>query len=269
MDTVIYMKNKNICKFISEPSFEKLETHNFIYETDTSAMSKESKLSTHRAFLIKSGCGSLIIDGKEIKFEPGCLIIAFKNEEYKVSAGDNCEYMYISFGGSRSDTLFHRFGICKSNRFFKSFDGLIPLWHDSVSRASGKNIDLASESILLYTFSRLDSEKDEKNSLVKQIIEITEECFSSPEHSITSIAKELNYNPKYLSHIFKKQMVVSYSEYLRNYRINYAVSLLNHGIDSVKNIAFLSGFSDPLYFSNVFKKVMGISPKDYKSRNNN
>ena len=64
-------------------------------------------------------------------------------------------------------------------------------------------------------------------------------------------------------------MVMSYSEYLRNYRINYAVSLLNHGIDSVKNIAFLSGFSDPLYFSNVFKKVMGISPKDYKARNNN
>ena len=174
MDTVIYMKNKNICKFISEPSFEKLETHNFIYETDVSAMSKESKLSTHRAFLIKSGCGSLIINGTEIKFEPGCLIIAFKNEEYKVSAGDNCEYMYISFGGSRSDTLFHRFGICKSNRFFKSFDGLIPLWHDSVSRASGKNIDLASESILLYTFSRLDSEKDEKNSLVKQYAKLFE-----------------------------------------------------------------------------------------------
>ena len=49
-------------------------------------------------------------------------------------------------------------------------------------------------------------------------------------------------------------------------RIKYAVSLLEHGIDSVKNVAFLSGFSDPLYFSNVFKKVVGVSPKEYKQK---
>ena len=114
--------------------------------------------------------------------------------------------------------------------------------------------------------SRLDGDKDEQSSLIRRIIEITEENFSDPDLSISSIAQELSYNPKYLSHIFKKQMVMGYSEYLRNYRINYAVSLFNYGIDSVKNIAFLSGFSDPLYFSNVFKKVMGISPKDYKAK---
>jgi len=59
---------------------------------------------------------------------------------------------------------------------------------------------------------------------------------------------------------------VGYTEYLRNIRLKYAVSLLNHGIESVKNIAFLSGFSDPLYFSNVFKKAFGMSPKDYRKK---
>jgi YesN/AraC family two-component response regulator len=39
--------------------------------------------------------------------------------------------------------------------------------------------------------------------------------------------------------------------------------LFDHGIDSVKNVAFLSGYKDPMYFSNVFKKVVGRSPKDY------
>ena len=46
-------------------------------------------------------------------------------------------------------------------------------------------------------------------------------------------------------------------------RVKYAVNLCDHGIDSVKNIAFLSGFADPLYFSTVFKKVTGNSPKEY------
>ena len=60
-------------------------------------------------------------------------------------------------------------------------------------------------------------------------------------------------------------MGVSYSEYLRTLRIKYAVSLFDHGIDSVKNVALLSGFADPLYFSTVFKKYTGLSPKEYKS----
>ena len=58
-------------------------------------------------------------------------------------------------------------------------------------------------------------------------------------------------------------MGVGYTEYLRTYRIKYAVSLFEHGIDSVKNVALLSGFTDPLYFSTVFKKHIGSSPKNY------
>jgi two-component system response regulator YesN len=62
-------------------------------------------------------------------------------------------------------------------------------------------------------------------------------------------------------------MNVCYSEYLRNLRIKYAIALLDNGIDSIKNVAILSGFSDPLYFSSVFKKMVGVSPKDYKDTN--
>ena len=66
--------------------------------------------------------------------------------------------------------------------------------------------------------------------------------------------------------IFNKQtMNITYSEYLRNVRIKYAITLLNNGLDSIKNVAFLSGYSDPLYFSNVFKRVVGCSPKEYSA----
>ena len=61
----------------------------------------------------------------------------------------------------------------------------------------------------------------------------------------------------------EQEMGVSYSEYLRSVRLKSAVTLLDHGIDSVKNVALLSGFSDPLYFSKVFKDSIGISPSGY------
>ena len=95
---------------------------------------------------------------------------------------------------------------------------------------------------------------------------MTEQNFVDSSLSISSIANELSYNPKYLSHLFKEKMGMRYSEYLRMLRVKYAVTLFDRGLDSVKNIAYLSGFDDPLYFSTVFKKVVGVSPKEYKEK---
>ena len=58
-------------------------------------------------------------------------------------------------------------------------------------------------------------------------------------------------------------MGINYSEYLTKIRLKHAVTLLDFGLDSVKNVALLSGFSDPLYFSTVFKKQIGVSPTVY------
>ena len=117
--------------------------------------------------------------------------------------------------------------------------------------------------MLLYALSRLRADSAEKNSIINEVVSITEECFMQSTLSVSTVAAELGYNEKYLSHLFKLKMGISYSEYLRNLRLKYAVSLFEHGIDSVKNVALLSGFSDPLYFSSVFKKAIGVSPKEY------
>ena len=260
------MKEKNICKFVTASSLDKLETYRFIYETDKAVMGQEYNVKSNRLILIKQGKGSIEIDNKQNEFDKGYIIFVFDGETMKVLSGEECEYMYIDFGGDRSNTLFNRFAISKINRVFKGFDGLVPLWHDSLYRASELNLDLVSEGLLLYAFSRFTEDADGKNSIINKIITLTEENFTSSELSLTDMAKELSYNSKYISHIFKEKMGISYSEYLRNLRIKYAVSLLDHGIDSVKNVAFLSGFTDPLYFSTVFKKTVGVSPKDYKKR---
>ena len=54
-----------------------------------------------------------------------------------------------------------------------------------------------------------------------------------------------------------------YTQYLRDMRIRHAIFLMEEGLVSVKNIALLSGFRDPLYFSKVFTESEGISPKAY------
>ncbi len=258
------MANRNICKFSTPLISNSFWTCRFIFEANEDIMRKCITLSENRVYLISKGDGVFSINSKELPFQAGDLIFAFKGESILAEKTNKCEYMYIDFDGTRSRELFRRFGIIDGNRVFSGFDGLIPFWHESLSRASAENIDLSAESILLYTFSRLSVNTPKGNPLVNKIIELSEESFKENDFSISIIANELGYNVKYLSHIFKEKTGVTYSEYLRDLRIKYAVSLFDHGLDSVKNVAVLSGFSDPLYFSTVFKKCIGVTPKEYK-----
>lgn len=258
------MTNKNICKFSAPLISDSLYITRFIFETRGEAMGESCTLVENRIYLISKGAGSFVIDNKQLDFQTGDIVIAFKGENVTTTQVKQCEYMYIDFDGARSQELFRRFGIIDGNRRFSGFDGLIPFWHESLSRASHENIDLSAESILLYTFSRFSVFTAKERPLVNKIIELSEGNFKDSEFSISVVAKNLGYNPKYISHFFKEKTGVTYSEYLRDLRIKYAISLFDHGLDSVKNVAVLSGFSDPLYFSTVFKKCVGVTPKEYK-----
>ena len=87
--------------------------------------------------------------------------------------------------------------------------------------------------------------------------------FTSSALSLNSVAENLNYNAKYISRIFKKNIDVNFSQYLRKIRISHAILLMNNGITSIKNVALLSGFSDPFYFSNIFKQNVGTLPREF------
>ena len=94
-----------------------------------------------------------------------------------------------------------------------------------------------------------------------------EDNFTDCRLSLNEVAAAAGYNPKYLSHLFKKQFGMGFSEYLRILRIKHAVNLIENGVTSVKNVALLSGFSDPLYFSKVFSESVGVSPSNYRKKN--
>lgn len=253
----------NICKFIIPSYVEPLTVSLYVKETDLAAMKTPYHLPQYRIALIMQGEGTFAFSEYKETVKKGDIIFGFKDEEMILLDGKSITYLYIDFIGSRADELIKRFGISPLARKKEGFDGLIPLWEESLLRASDNNVDLATESVLLYTFSRFTESVNENNALVEQIVKLTEENFSTFSLSISEISKNLSYNPKYVSHIFKQRMGINYSEYLTKIRLKHAVTLLDFGLDSVKNVALLSGFSDPLYFSTVFKKQIGVSPTVY------
>lgn len=260
------MTKHNICKLIESSEKEPITAKWFVCERKHEVMKEKRRLGTNRALLVSLGEASVMTDGKPTQASKGELIFVFSGEEFYVVPGDECEYMYIDFVGSRCAELFRRFGITEGNRLFCGHEGLIPFWLDALSRAGESNADLVAESVLLYTLSQLAEASERCDGITEQILHIIEEEYTDPSLSVASVAAGMGYNSKYISHRFKENVGVGFSEYLRNLRIKHAVFLIDHGLESVKNIALLCGFSDPLYFSAVFKRAVGASPTDYMRR---
>ena len=253
------MKN-NICKFPLPDTSNNLSISCFVLETDKSTMTNCITLQNDRMILIENGKGAFLFDNISYSFSAGTLLFGFKGESFCLDNGNNVSYLYIDFSGTRGEALCRRFDIYPLVRKKDHFNGLIPFCKDCLLNSLPENVDIAAESVLLYVFSRLSVNKSEQNEVMRKIIEYTQDNFQDCCLSISALAQKMGYNSKYLSHFFKANMNISYSEYLRSIRLKYAISLFESGISSVKNVALLSGFSDPLYFSNTFKKVTGISP---------
>lgn len=80
------------------------------------------------------------------------------------------------------------------------------------------------------------------------------------------IAAKYRIHPGYLSRLFKQEMGETLSEYLLRIRIERAASLLKDGQYKIGDIAGMVGYSASSYFSIMFKKYTGCSPREYAQR---
>ncbi|MBQ5793458.1 MAG: helix-turn-helix domain-containing protein [Clostridia bacterium] len=83
--------------------------------------------------------------------------------------------------------------------------------------------------------------------------------------TLHELAQALKYNESYLSRFFYSKIGVSYSDYVRSIKINYACYLLKNTHDSIFNIARLCGYATPSAFNRSFKQITGMNPNEYRS----
>lgn len=82
---------------------------------------------------------------------------------------------------------------------------------------------------------------------------------------LQNIADTFGVSPNYLSQLFKKYEQIGISEYISNLKIQKSKDLLKNGNLKIYEVADRLGFESAFYFSKVFKKVTGVSPKDFRN----
>lgn len=110
----------------------------------------------------------------------------------------------------------------------------------------------------------------ERNNTAKNMIrkakDYISENFANPCLSVEMVCEFLHISQAYFSTIFKKETGQSYVNYLTELRLNKAIELLNKTDDKTYVIASKVGYTEPNYFSYVFKKKFGISPSKYRGK---
>ena len=108
-----------------------------------------------------------------------------------------------------------------------------------------------------------EKKREQNNSVVGKAKEHMKQNFAR-DLSLEEVAKYVDISPYYFSKLFKEEEGENFIDYLTSLRIAKAKELL-HGTEvSIKEVCSEVGYSDPNYFSRIFKKVVGYTPTEYR-----
>lgn len=107
--------------------------------------------------------------------------------------------------------------------------------------------------------------EDLKNEGFIKIIDYINENFYK-EITIQTLSQDFMINSNYISQLFKKEVGITFTDYITNLRIDYAKELLRETKFSLEEIANKCGYTDYFYFIRVFKKITGIAPGQFRRK---
>jgi two-component system response regulator YesN len=103
-------------------------------------------------------------------------------------------------------------------------------------------------------------------NLVDEVRQLIDENYAS-DITLSGMADQYKISPGYLSLLFSERTGKNFIDYLTERRIKKAQELLKHTDMKIYEIAAAVGYNDSYYFSNCFKKVVGIAPSEFRGNN--
>ncbi len=107
--------------------------------------------------------------------------------------------------------------------------------------------------------------EDGGDNSIDKVLKYIETNFNQPL-SLEDVAEIANLSPAYFSRKFKKETGITFKDYLNFIRNKRACQALITTDDSVTKIAADCGFSSSNYFKDIFRRMNGISPREYRKR---
>lgn len=226
---------------------------------------------------VVDGKGTFIYNDKAYNISKNTAFVIFPNDvaTYQQDLDDPWEYYWVSFTGLNAKNYVERCTFSSENPVLQIESKEVRETFRKLSNL--KNItastDLKALSLLLDIFAGIIEEKriskpddnEHLKSYVAKALSYIKINFHKETLSLKEVANALNINANYLSRLFASVLNMPFSKYLILLRLQEASKLLKNTDMYIKNIASTVGYSDNLYFSRIFKKYMGMTPKEFRN----
>ena len=152
-------------------------------------------------------------------------------------------------GGATSDSV-----LKINNQFLKSLSNIQTL--DDLCYKLQESVDVFAECMFNYIPTK------NSETIKKAILYISQNYGS--DITLQKTADHVHLNSAYFSTLFKQSTGSSFKEYLNMVRVEESKRLLANTEDPIIDIAMAAGFSDQSYFSKVFRRYTGLTPREYR-----
>ena len=219
-----------------------------------------TKIAFNDLTFVLKGSLTYFIDGNKFLVKSGDAILIKHGALRMREENSKVEYISFNFTGDEISSLPLIFEDCisyETKLLFSLCDEIVKtyaLYEDKIDDVISLLIKFLSEK------KKSMSENPLVSAIKKFILENMQENIS-----LSLIASHVGYSPNYCDTVFKKHENVSVINYLISQRITEAKRLIIEGVLSLKDVALAVGYSDYNYFSRIFKKNVGCSPKDFSA----
>lgn len=224
-----------------------------------------------------SGKGYFTLDGKNYTVGPNDIFFIPSNckVSYQQDKENPWTYLWVEANGSSVKNIFHRAGFTLQTPIVHNEDKKVKdILYSLLEDLHVTDNDLFAISKTLMFFHRLivQGEKNKKlvplneRDLITKITIYINNNYMKSTFSAKNIALYFHLNQSYLSRLFKAKTGFTLTKYIYDIRMQKARLLLLSGKLNVQEVAYSVGYSDPLYFSKVFKRYAYINPSKYKKK---
>lgn len=236
-------------------------------------------LDTYTLVCVINGSGYLKTGGHKVQeLHRGDVFILYPQEKhhYYTDAENPWELMWISFNGTLSETLLTDAGFSRSSYVLPTIlTHSIQRTMQTIINSLGDTADThrlcaTGQLYILFAYLKQIAEANRKrsealgqDSSVWRAIRFIEQNYYL-DIDVDMLCEHVNYSRSYLSRTFKAETDMTIPEYINKIRIQNAVNLLLHSKMPVKEIAISVGMKDSFYFSKVFKKLTGETPREFR-----
>ena len=234
----------------------------------------------YQLLYIAHGKGHFFFNGKETIVTKGNMILFRPGEPqvYYYYSVDKTEVYWVHFTGSEVERYLDHYELPNDKNVF--FTGISPdyqwLYNQIIQelqlkRANYEELLRILLRHILLMINRFIKEDHTQGSDTFNEIERATHYFNenyNKDISIEQYAEEHLMSKNWFINCFKKIMKVTPMQYILQLRISTAKNLLESSTKNISEIADAIGYDNPLYFSRLFTKYVGVSPKEYRNNFN-